>query len=119
MIDYLPYIEKVTKFLKGDTKDVISQLEEKMQECSMKLDFEHALEYRDLINDINTITEKQKISSISLEAKDIIGVYQSEDDISIEILFIRGGAIVQNYRTIIPLVGDFNESLMQFLVQYY
>ena len=119
VIDYLPYIEKVTKFLKGDTKDVISQLEEKMQECSMKLDFEHALEYRDLINDINTITEKQKISSISLETKDVIGVYQSEDDISIEILFIRGGAIVQNYRTIIPLVGDFNESLMQFLVQYY
>lgn len=118
-IDYTDYINKVTNFLKGDTKDVIKQLEEKMNECSMRLDFEHALEYRDLINDVNIITEKQKISSFNLEDRDVIGVYNSEDDISIEILYLRGGAIVQNYRTIIPLVSDFNECIIEFLVQFY
>lgn len=118
-IDYSDYISKVTNFLKGDTKDVIKQLEEKMNECSMKLDFEHALEYRDLINDVNTITEKQKISAFNMEDRDVIGVYNSNDDISIEILYLRGGAIVQNYRTIIPLVSDFNECIIEFLVQFY
>ena len=118
-IDYTDYINKVTNFLKGDTKEVIKQLEEKMNECSMRLDFEHALEYRDLINDVNTITEKQKISSFNLEDKDVVGVYNSDDDISIEILYLRGGAIVQNYRTIIPLVSDFNECIIEFLVQFY
>lgn len=118
-IDYTDYINKVTNFLKGDTKEVIKQLEEKMNDCSMRLDFEHALEYRDLINDVNTITEKQKISSFNLEDRDVIGVYNSDDDISIEILYLRGGAIVQNYRTIIPLVSDFNECIIEFLVQFY
>ena len=118
-LDYSEYVKKVSNFLKGDTKDVIKQLEEKMMECSMRLDFEHALEYRDLINDVNTITEKQKIASFNLEDRDVIGVYNSNDDISIEILYLRGGAIVQNYRTIIPLVSDFNECIIEFLVQFY
>ena len=118
-IDYSEYIDKVTRFLKGDTKEVITQLEEKMNDFSAKLDFEHALEYRDLILDVKTITEQQKIASLNLESRDVIGIYQSTDDISIEILYIRGGAIVQNYRTIIPLVSDFSECVMQFLVQYY
>ena len=118
-IDYSEYISKVSNFLKGDTKDVLKQLEDKMNECSMRLDFEHALEYRDLINDVKTITEKQKISTINLVDRDVIGIYSTQDDISIEILYIRGGAIVQNYRTIIPLVSDISECVIEFLVQFY
>ena len=118
-IDYKEYIDNVTNFLKGDTKDVIKELEEKMNECSMRLDFEHALEYRDLINDVKTITEKQKISSFNLVDRDVVGIYSTADDISIEILYLRGGAIVQNYRTIIPLVSDISECVTEFLVQFY
>ena len=82
VIDYSEYIEKVTRFLKGDTKELLVQLEEKMNDFSMRLEFEKALEYRDLIADVKLITEKQKIANINLESKDVIGVYQSNDDIS-------------------------------------
>jgi len=118
-IDYSIYIDKITKFLKGDTKDVITQLNQRMNDFSQRLEFEQALEYRNLITDVKTITEQQKITNANLEDKDVIGVYNSDEDISIEILYIRGGAIVQNYRTIIPLVSDIEETVLPFLVQYY
>lgn len=118
-VDYSNEIEKVTKFLKGDTKDVLSLLEEKMLEASARLEFEKALEYKNLIADVNLITEKQIISSLDLLPRDALGVYFSETEISIEVLYIRGGAIVANYKTIIPLIGDKEEALTQFLIQFY
>lgn len=118
-IDYRKYILDVSKFLKGDIKDIVIDLEKKMHEASDNLLFEVAKEYRDLLNDIKVTTEKQKIVSSDLEAKDYIGVYQNDDDISIEILLVRLGAITQNYRTIIPIVTDYKTTIETFLVQYY
>lgn len=118
-IDYSSEVEKVTKFLKGDTKEVLSLLQDKMLAASSKLEFEKALEYKNLIEDVKLIAEKQIISSQDLEPKDVVGVYITETDISIEILYLRSGSIVANYKTIIPLIGDKEESLTQFLTQFY
>lgn len=118
-MDYSKYISEVSDFLKGNTKTVCQGLEQKMEECSMRLEFEQAMEYRDLLNDIKSTTEKQKIANNDLAPHDVIGVYASLDEVSIEILYIRLGAIVQNYRTIIPLVGELEETLLPFLAQYY
>ena len=60
--DYSNYKREITRFLNGDTKYIIEELNNKMQEASLNLDFEQALEYRNLINDINITTEHQKIS---------------------------------------------------------
>lgn len=118
-VDYQSDIEKVTKFLKGDTKEVLILLEKKMLEASDKLEFEKALEYKNLIGDVKLISEKQIISSLDLEPKDVIGIYTTDTDISIEILYLRGGAIVANYKTVIPIVSDIEESLTQFITQFY
>ena len=118
-VSYALEVEKVVKFLKSDTKEVITSLEEKMFSASARLEFEKALEYKNLIEDVNLITEKQIISSLDLLTRDVVGVYFSETDISVEVLYLRGGAIVANYKTIIPLIGDKEESLTQFLVQFY
>ena len=118
-VDYANEVLKVTKFLKGDIKDVLSLLENKMLEASSKLEFEKALEYKNLISDVKFVAEKQIISSQDLEPRDVLGVYVTDTDISIEILYIRGGAIVANYKTIIPLISDIEESLTQFVLQFY
>ena len=118
-IDYSRYINEVSDFLKGNTKGVTSELEAKMMDASLNLEFEKALEYRDLLNDIKSTTEKQKIANNDLMAHDVIGIYSSLDEVSIEILYLRLGAIVQNYRTIIPIVGDLEETILPFLAQYY
>ena len=117
--DYANEVLKVTKFLKGDIKDVLSLLENKMLEASSKLEFEKALEYKNLISDVKFVAEKQIISSQDLEPRDVLGVYVTDTDISIEILYIRGGAIVANYKTIIPLISDIEEALTQFVLQFY
>lgn len=118
-VSYKEEVEKVVRFLKGETKEVIKSLEEKMYEASNKLEFEKALEYKNLINDVNLISEKQIITSNDLEPKDILGVYATESDLSIEILYIRGGSIVANYKTIIPYINDQEEALIQFITQFY
>lgn len=118
-VDYSNYLSQVTKFLKGDTKEVLSLLENKMFEASSKLEFEKALEYKNLISDVKLVAEKQIISSQDFEPKDVVGVHVTDSDISIEILYIRGGSIVANYKTIIPLVSDVEETLTQFIIQFY
>ena len=118
-VDYKLDCERVTKFLKGDTKDVLSLLEQKMLLASSKLEFEKALEYKNLIDDVRLVSEKQIISSLDLDSKDVVGIYCTESDISIEVLYLRGGSIVANYKTIIPLINDMEETLTQFLTQFY
>jgi len=118
-IDYKPYIDSVSKFLKGNNLEVTKKLEEKMIEASNNLEFEKAKSYLDLINSINKTTEKQKIFTSDLENRDIVGLYQENDDLAIVILYIRNGSIVQNYRTIIPLVYSLEETILSFLAQFY
>ena len=118
-VDYSNEVDRVIKFLKGDTKEVLSLLQEKMMFASQKLEFEKALEFKNLISDVKLIAEKQIISSQDFEPKDVIGVYVTETDLSIEVLYLRSGAIVANYKTIIPLIGDAEETLTQFIIQFY
>lgn len=117
--DYSLEVEKVTRFLKGEVKEVLTLLENKMLEASSKLEFEKALDYKNLISDVKLISEKQIITSNDLETKDVFGVYATDTDISIEVLYLRGGSIVANYKTIIPLITDLEESLTQFIIQFY
>ena len=118
-VNYSLEVERVAKFLKGDIKDVLSLLENKMYDASSKLEFEKALDYKNLISDVKLIAEKQIITSSDLEPKDVVGIYASETDISVEILYVRGGGIVANYKTIIPLISDIEETLTQFITQFY
>lgn len=117
--DYSEYNQKVTRFLQGETKEVITELEDKMLKASSNLEFEQAKEYRDLITDIKKVTQKQGIVSNNLNAMDFLGVYQSDEEISIEILMVRNGAIVQNYRTIMPYTLDAKETIEEFIFEHY
>ncbi|MFI3251761.1 MAG: excinuclease ABC subunit UvrC [bacterium] len=116
--DYSTDISKVTKFLKGDTKEIISLLDERMMVASSNLDFESAIMYRNLKDSCVKITERQKIVLNDLASRDIVGIYNNEDDLSIEILYMRNGAIVQNYRTIIPYIEK-EDTIVNFIAQYY
>ncbi len=116
---YKDECNRVIRFLKGDTKEVLTLLEEKMLAASGRLEFEKALEYKNLIEDVKLICEKQIITTLDLEPKDVVGIYVTDSDISIEILYLRNGSIVANYKTIIPLIGEIEESITQFLTQFY
>ena len=118
-IDYSEYKSKITSFLNGDAKEIISELEEKMNLASENLEFEKAIEYRELINSINQTISRQKITINDLTSRDYIAVYENDGDISINIIITRLGSIVQNHQTIIYCYSDVEDDALSYLVQFY
>ena len=117
--DYSDYKNKIASFLNGDASDVIKKLTSKMEDASNNMDFEMAIEYRDLINSVNETILKQKISINDLTSRDYIGVYSDSDDISINIIITRLGNIVGNHQTIISLNDSEEDPLISYIIQYY
>lgn len=118
-IDYTEYKNKVTKFLNGDAKELLDEINAKMEEASNNLEFEKAIEYRNLKLAIEETIAKQKISINDLTSRDYIGIYHDNDKISINIIITRNGNVVQNHQTIINKIGDFEDETINYLVQYY
>lgn len=117
--DYQEYKTKITRFLNGDAKEELDDIESKMIEASNNLEYEKALEYRDLKNAIENTIAHQKISINDLTSRDYIGVYSDEDQISIDIIITRNGNIVQNHQTIIDSYDNYEDETINYLVQYY
>lgn len=117
-IDYHEYKVKINSFLNGNADNIIETLTEKMNDASINLEFEKAIEFRNLINSIKNTIDKQKISINDLTSRDYIGVYNDNDDISINIIITRLGNIVQNHQTIINNYNN-EDDIISYLVQFY
>ena len=118
-IDYEPYLKEINSFLNGDTKDIVQDITNKMNEASLNLEFEKAIEYRNLIDDINKTTTHQIISTSDLTSKDVFGFYYNENEISVHVLYIRNGSIVENYHTNFPFIGEIEEACENFILHFY
>lgn len=118
-LDYSSYKNKVASFLNGDAKDVLKDIDTRMNEAAEQLEFEKAKEYRDLKFAIEDTVAKQKISINDLTSRDYVGVFADEDEISIDILITRQGNIVQNHQTIINKYDSVEDETMNYLLQFY
>ena len=118
-IDYTDYKNKIASFLNGDASDVLKILKSKMNTASDNMDYEMAIEYRDMINSVNETILKQKISINDLTSRDYIGIYNDNDDISINIIITRLGNIVGNHQTIISLNDASEDPVADYIIQYY
>ncbi len=118
-IDYSPYIKEITAFLKGDTNEVIKKLKSKMNEASEKLHFERALEYKNLIDAIEQTTLKQIISLNDFKDRDFIAYKEGVDNVSIQILFMRNGKIVDAKSDIFAKLINANDQVISYLLQFY
>lgn len=118
-IDYSLYKNKIASFLNGNCDDIIKELTVEMEKASLNMEFEKAIEYRDLINSIKETIAKQKISINDLTSRDYIGVFLDNDDISINIIITRLGNIVQNHQTIINLYDNAVDEVYNYLIQFY
>ena len=117
--EYEEIIIGIRKFLKGDIKEVINNLEKKMLVASEKLEYEKALEYKNTITNIKTTTFKQKINLNDLKDRDIIGYYFNEHLISIEIFFIRNGKISARHQSMFEYYSDPQKSIEDYIAQFY
>lgn len=124
---YKQNIGQVLHFLNGNYKETIDQLTEKMMAASEEMRFEDAAGYRDLINSIRRIGERQKITTYGEEDRDIIAVAmdESEDlreqDAVVQVLFMRGGRLIGRDHFFLRVArGDTKaQVLSSFLKQFY
>ena len=119
--DYRGYIHKVVSFKNGNSKDVIRELEEKMMLASEELRFEDAMEYRDLIESVNRIGERQKITSQDDTDKDIIAMAIDREDAVVQVFFMRQGKMIgrDHFYIKVALEDTRPQILSSFLKQFY
>ena len=98
--------EEIIAFFNGNNDMVIAKLESKMQMFSDKLQFEKALEYRDILDYIKITLEKQKVELDDNYNRDVVGYYEEDNYLSINILFIRGGKLLDKKSNLFPMIGD-------------
>ena len=107
------------KFLKGDDSEVKEEINKKMNEASQKLNFEKALEYKELLNDIDITLVKQKVELGDDVARDIFGYYADNNYLSVFIFFIRSSKIIGHHHNIIPLIDSAEEELNRYIAKFY
>ena len=110
---------RITSFLKGETAETLKDLKTRMNEASENLNFEEALKYRDLINDINNVTSKQDVQINSKEDFDVFSYAVEDGYISITGLFIRNGKLLSSNRFIDYLICDAPNFVSSYIYQYY
>ena len=111
--------EQIIKFLKGNTKDVLNELNEQMRKASLLMNYEKAAEYRDMIKAIEETTEKQIINLNDGKDRDMISFANNEDDVAIQILLMRQGKMIDQHQIVFGYVGDVMEAVFNYLAQYY
>lgn len=119
--DYRKQIDEIIDLLEGKTDKIIKDLKNQMKEASEKLDFENAAYIRDRLLAIETASQKQKVSNISENNIDVIGMAKSELEVCIEIFFVRGSKMIGREHYFFDNLGDMDdgEIISGFIKQYY
>lgn len=118
---YREQIDGAISFLNGNYAPVIKDLEQKMNRCSLDMDFEKAIEYRELLKSVNQVAQKQKITSSDGEDKDIIALACDERDGVVQVFFVRDGLLIgRDHFHVTIAEGDTRAEILEaFLKQFY
>lgn len=115
-------IKKVIEFLNGNYSDTLKDLTEKMQAASEKMNYEEAIVYRDLINSVKAIAQKQKITdSNNLENKDVLALAREGTDGIMQVFFVRDGKMIgrEHFHMNIPVGESDGQTIVSFMKQFY
>lgn len=119
--EYGKSVEQVLQFLSGNYDLILKELEGKMQEASENLEFEKAIEYRELLASVQKIAQKQKITDTAGEDRDILAAAVEKEDAVVQVFFIRGGRLIGRDHFYLKIAkGDtIREILTSFIKQFY
>ncbi len=116
---YQQIVNEIDKFFKGNTKDILQDLTQKMLQASEQLAFERANEYKQLIQQIKIVTDKQVIEFHDQINRDIVGFYQKEGYLSVTVLMYRNGYLNAKINEILDVLDSIEEPLLDYLMQFY
>lgn len=112
-------INEVTSFLKGNYDEVRKKIKGLMEDASLNLNFERAIEYKEMLEYIDKVLEKQKISLNDSLTRDVINYYVKNDYISFQVLHLRDGRINMRDGEVFPLIDELDETLSYFVTSFY
>lgn len=110
---------EIISFLNGNHDIVTSKLKELMLEASDKMQYEKALEYKELLDYVMVTLEKQKVELDDNIDRDIIGYYVDKGYLSVQMLFIRGGKLLDQKQDLFPMIDDLEEEINTYISKFY
>ncbi|MBE5902223.1 MAG: excinuclease ABC subunit UvrC [Lachnospiraceae bacterium] len=119
--EYKSHVDQALLFLNGNYDPIRKLLEEKMLAASENMEFEEAAGYRDLLNSVNQVAQKQKITNSDFEDRDVVAMAMDKGEAVVQVFFVRDGKLMGRehfYMTLAP--EDTEEGILgSFLSQYY
>ena len=112
-------IEEITSFLKGNSAKVVEKIKNEMQKASDNLNFEKALELKEMLTDIDITLTKQKIDLNKNYNFDVFGYYHDNNYLSIVTFYIREGLLFGKHSDIYTTVDDTDEELTRYIIEFY
>lgn len=112
-------VSEITRFLKGEDKIVLDKIDAMMESAISKLNFEKAKELNELKEFVNVTLRKQLIDLNDNIDRDIFGYAVYKGYIGIQVLFLRGGKLIERNSSIYPIITDEIEDLTLFISSFY
>lgn len=118
---YRQQIAGAMEFLNGNYGPIQKDLEAKMLATAENMEFEEAAKYRDLLNSVKQVSQKQKITDSDLEDKDVLALYQDEAEAVVQVFFIRGGKLIgREHYYMTHVSGQKKPQILEdFIKQFY
>jgi len=119
--DYRARINEVALFMEGRSDLLVRELEDRMRTSAERLDFENAARYRDQLQSIERIADRQKVLTRGRDDQDIVAYARSGKDVYVEVAYVRQGKMVGHDGHALDGAGDATEPelLRGFMLQYY
>jgi len=118
---YQEAVKDVRLFLEGRNNDLVKRLRAKMEEASANEEFELAAHYRDAVDTMEALAERQKMAVLGYDDIDIFGYHQEENMVSVSVFHMRGGRVVDKKELFWEDQENFDagEFFQSVLKQYY
>ncbi len=117
--DYEEYIQSATKFLNGNDTVLLDLLNDLMIKASENLEFEKAIEYRNIINSTKILIEKQTMTLNDGKTRDIFGYYVKDEKVCIQVLHMRNGRIIERTGEVFDIVDNLDDVIVSYIYAFY
>lgn len=119
--EYQENFRQAMELLNGNDRPVCAMLEQKMKEAARNYEYEEAAVYRDLIQSVKHVTQKQKITGYGEDDRDVIALAGNSEDAIVQVFFVRGGKLIGRDHFHLTGVeeGKEGEAIAAFIQQFY
>lgn len=119
--EYGEIIKQIQSILGGNAGEILSVLEKQMNESAEKMDFENAALYRDKINNIKKLLDKQVVVTKGNADEDVVCVYKDDGKVCVQMLYIRNGKMADKKAFFVNAKTEDSDSeiIYAFILQYY